>query len=271
MPKSQNLRDKHELYEASVQSPEADIHFFDRVYREWNGTLPRNLREDFCGTASVCAAWVRRRRDNLAVGIDLHLPTLEHGRLRHIAPLGVHAKRVTLVEADVRAVREPKVDLAAGLNFSYMALKTRDHLRDYFHAVRDSLAPRGLFVLDIFGGWNAQALHVEKRRKSGFTYVWHQASFDPITHDTRFHIHFRFPDGSEMTRAFTYDWRLWTIPEVCELLQEAGFAETRVYWEGTDHKTGSGNGIFRRTRKTESCPGWIAYIVAGLAPARPSA
>jgi SAM-dependent methyltransferase len=261
-------REKHELYEASVQSPEADIQFFDRAYRQWNGSLPRVLREDFCGTAAVCAAWVRRRPENLAVGIDLHLPTLEHGRMRHIEPLGPRASRVTLVEADVRAVREPKVDLAVALNFSYMALKTRDSLRDYFHAVRDSLAPGGVFVLDIFGGWEAQALKVEKRRVAGFTYVWEQASFDPISHDSRFYIHFRFPDETEMKRAFTYDWRLWTIPEVRELLQEAGFAESRVYWEGTDHRTRNGNGIFRRTTRVDSCPGWIAYVAAGLAPAR---
>lgn len=263
-------RNKHELYEASVQSPEADIVFFDRIYKEWNGRLPQRLREDFCGTAAVCAAWVERRRDNRAVGVDLHRPTLDHGRNQHLAPLGPKADRVSLIEADVRAVRAPKVDVAVALNFSYMVFKQRDDLRDYFRAVKASLAPGGVYILDIFGGWDGQALKVEKRRKSGFTYVWQQAKFDPITHDTLFHIHFRFPDGSEMKRAFTYDWRLWSIPEVREVLAEAGFGETRVYWEGTDRKTRGGNGVFRRAERTESCPGWIAYIAAGapVGPAR---
>jgi hypothetical protein len=29
--------------------------------------------------------------------------------------------------------------------------------------------------------------------------------------------------------AFTYHWKLWTIPEVLEMLQEAGFAEVHVW------------------------------------------
>ncbi len=32
-----------------------------------------------------------------------------------------------------------------------------------------------------------------------------------------------------MKHAFTYHWKLWTIPEVLEMLQEAGFAEVHVW------------------------------------------
>ena len=32
-----------------------------------------------------------------------------------------------------------------------------------------------------------------------------------------------------MKHAFTYYWKLWTIPEVLEMLQEAGFAEVHVW------------------------------------------
>ena len=38
----------------------------------------------------------------------------------------------------------------------------------------------------------------------GFKYVWEQKRFDPITHDCEFFIHFRFPDGSALERAFHY-------------------------------------------------------------------
>ena len=34
-----------------------------------------------------------------------------------------------------------------------------------------------------------------------------------------------------MDNAFTYEWRLWAIPEVLEMLKEAGYAKSRVYWE----------------------------------------
>lgn len=263
MPRSSPGRDRHALYEASVQCPEADVAFFDRIYREWNGTLPRILREDFCGTAAIAAAWVRKRPANEAIGVDLDGPTLAWGQRVHIEPLGEAARRLRIHQADVRAVKRPLADVTAALNFSYMVFHERATLREYFAKSRAALAPRGILMLDIFGGWEAQSLTTETRRKSGFTYVWQQARFDPISGLTRFHIHFRFRDGSEMKRAFTYDWRLWTIPEVRELLAEAGFKKTVVYWEGTDRKTRRGNGIFRRTSRVQSCPGWVAYVVAG--------
>jgi len=46
------------------------------------------------------------------------------------------------------------------------------------------------------------------------------------------------------------------------MLREAGFASSTIYWEGTNHKSGEGNGIFRPSTRGEACAGWIAYIVA---------
>jgi SAM-dependent methyltransferase len=255
-------RDRHHLYELSVQCPPADAQFFDRIYHAHAGRLPLSLREDFCGTAALAAEWVRRRDGATALGVDLHHPTLEWGKRRNLAPLGEKASRVRLIEADVRSVTRPQVDLLVALNFSYFVFHTRRELLEYFRVARKSVKKDGLFVCDIFGGWESQALVTETRRKPGFTYVWQQASFDPITHRTRFYIHFRFREGGEMKRAFTYDWRLWTVPEVREILHEAGFGSVEVYWEGTDRKTRKGNGVFRRTERTEACPGWIAYLVA---------
>ncbi len=253
----------HELYENSVQCPEADVQAIDRFYREVNGRHPRVMKEDFCGTAAICAEWVRRRRSNFAVGVDLDRSTLEWGRTRHIEPLGPDANRVRLILNDVRHVRSPRVDVVAALNFSYSAFKTREELRGYFRAARRSLTHDGILVLDIFGGSDAQSLETEEKPKRNYTYIWDQVRFDPVTHETLFHIHFRFRNGTMRRRAFTYDWRLWTIPEVREILAEAGFKWSRVYWEGTDRSTGEGNGVFRRVERAETTPGWIAYITAG--------
>ena len=76
------------------------------------------------------------------------------------------------------------------------------------------------------------------------------------------HIHFEFPDKSRLEKAFSYDWRLWTLPEIRELLSEAGFADITVYWEGTDEESNEGNGIFEPTESGDADPGWICYIVA---------
>ena len=77
----------------------------------------------------------------------------------------------------------------------------------------------------------------------------------------QFCIHFRFKDGSALSRAFQYDWRLWTLPEIRELLIEAGFERADVYWEGTDKETGEGTDVYRRREHAESDPAWIAYVV----------
>jgi hypothetical protein len=75
-------------------------------------------------------------------------------------------------------------------------------------------------------------------------------------------IHYRFPDGSRIDDAFTYRWRLWTLPELRELLSEAGFRDVTVYWEGTDEEKNEGNGVYEPAEVGEADPGWVCYIVA---------
>ena len=59
---------------------------------------------------------------------------------------------------------------------------------------------------------------------------------------------------------FTYDWRLWTIPELRDIMTEVGFNKVIVYWEGTNRR-GGGDGIFSPVEKGEACLSWIAYVV----------
>jgi hypothetical protein len=76
------------------------------------------------------------------------------------------------------------------------------------------------------------------------------------------HIHFEFPDGSRMAKAFSYHWRLWTLPELREILLEAGFRKADVYWEGTDEETGEGNGEYQPCEIGDADAGWVCYVVA---------
>ncbi len=46
--------------------------------------------------------------------------------------------------------------------------------------------------------------------------------------ETLCHIDFKFEDGSVQKRAFSYDWRLWILPEIREVLAEAGFRRSTV-------------------------------------------
>ena len=144
--------------------------------------------------------------------------------------------RVRLVESDVLTVETPKVDVLTAFNFSYFIFNTRDALREYFQKAREALADDGVLFLDMFGGPEAQEETKEKtkHKKHGFSYIWHQETFHPVTHFIRCHIHFKFKDGSKMKKAFTYEWRLWTAPEILEVLTEAGFTNPKIYWEGSD-------------------------------------
>jgi len=255
--------DRHRLYEESVQSPEEHIRWFDEFFTERHGRPARTMKEDFCGTALLSAEWVRTRPDNVAIGVDLDHDTLEWAKENNLAPLTDEERsRVTLLEKDVLDITEPKVDLVAALNFSYFGFKTRDALRGYFEKVLESLQPDGMLVCDIFGGWESQMEDADRTRYKGYTYVWEQKRFDPVTNETEFRIHFKFHGGGGIKDAFVYDWRLWSVPEVCELLEEAGFGHIDIYWEQTDDETGEGNGEYVKVKTAESQPGWIAFIVA---------
>ena len=254
--------DKHLLYQESVQAPADDAQFFARYYKKYTSQPLRIFREDFCGTAILSCEFVRRHRKNLAIGVDLDGATLEWAREHNVNQLSPSEQaRVTLIQANVLAVQEPKAELIAGLNFSYSVFKTREYLGRYVKNAFQSLAPGGLFVLDAWGGGQAQFLMKEKKRQKGFTYVWDQADFDPVTNEILCKIHFEFKDGTRMKNAFTYDWRLWTLPEMRELMDEAGFADIHVLWEGTDSETGDGNGIFKRVERGGDEEAWIAYVI----------
>ncbi len=254
--------DPRELYELAVQGTESDCAFVDRVYSQLRGRKPHSLREDFCASAQMVRDWTKWRKANTAIGVDIDHSIVKHAHdlldkvphpLRH---------RARVIRGDVRKVRTEPSDLLLALNFSYFVFKTRTALRDYFAHARTNIKRDGLIVIDAYGGSSSWEEGEEERNLDGFVYVWDQSKVNPITHEVRNHIHFRFPDGSEIRRAFTYDWRLWTLPELTELLVEAGFVRPVVYWEGTERKTGEGNGVFKPTKAGEACEGWIVYIVA---------
>jgi len=253
--------DKHELYQTSVNGPEHDVAFLERVYKNKNGELPRVIREDFCGTALLCAAWAKKRPQNRAIGVDLHEPTLEWGREHNVTPLGARAKNVKLVSANVLDVTRPKVDVLLAMNFSYFIFKQRQQMLAYFRTAKRSLKSSGVLILDLLGGPEAQSIELQHRKYPGFKYVWRQSVFEPVSHDITYHIDFEFKDGSRMKSAFTYEWRLWTIPELRDLLADAGFSSSDVYWENTDSDTGEGNGVYRLVKRAPADHGWVAHIV----------
>jgi cyclopropane fatty-acyl-phospholipid synthase-like methyltransferase len=265
-PSLADQADRHRLYELSVQCSEAEIDFIDDTFKKLRKRRATRLREDFCGTANVCCEWVRRRKRNYAIGVDLDAEVLQWGRTHQLAELKpAERKRVSLREENVLSVKTEPVDIISAMNFSYWLFKERKQLKRYFKRVHEQLADDGVFFMDAYGGYDSYKEIEEEREiedgEESFTYVWEQEKYDPITGNLICHIHFDFEDGSRLKRAFTYDWRLWSLPEVRELLEEVGFGKITFYWQGFD-KDGEADGIFVPVTEGEADAGWICYISA---------
>jgi hypothetical protein len=167
--------DKHKLYQAAVQSPEADVEFFGKVFKDIRGRTAKSMREDFCGTAFLSCAWADSKKTRTAIGIDLDQPTLDWGRAHNLAKLPEASQsRVSMVQGNVLDGLGAPTDFTCALNFCYGVFKTRDELR--------------------------------------------------------------------------------------ELLLEAGFSGTKVYWERTD-ADGDGTGEYVPTEEEENQDSWLVYIV----------
>lgn len=258
------LADRHRLYEESVQYAESEIEFVDDTFKMLRGHRAHLLREDFCGTANVCCEWVRQRKGNQAIGVDIDHEVLEWGRQHQLSKLRkTQQARVSLIEQDVLAVETEAPQIISAMNFSYWLFKSRSDLKRYFSRVREALAEDGVFFLDAYGGYDSfREIEEEREINDGeFTYIWEQERYDPVSGGLICHIHFAFPDGSRLDRAFSYDWRLWTLPEIRDLLEETGFSKVTIFWQGWD-EDGEPDGNFVPSTTGEADAGWICYISA---------
>jgi SAM-dependent methyltransferase len=269
------LPDRHALYEVAVQGVDWDLDFIERVWRRRNpGREPRAFREDFCSTAALATAWALRGPRRRAWGVDLDAEPLAWARRHRLPHARGAARRVTLVRGDVRRVRLPRVDAACALNFSWWVFHERAELLRYLRAARAGLRPGGVLVLNLFGGGDAEQALTERTRKRAanapdgtmlpaFTYVWEHTAVNATDRRLVAHIHFELRDGRRMRRAFTYDWRMYTIPELRDALAEAGFASFEVWSEGWDPRSRRGNGTLYRRTRIDNEDTWVAYAVAG--------
>jgi hypothetical protein len=262
-------KDKYALYEESVQTPPEHAVMFRTIYADTrNGKderTPKVLREDFCGTFQIACEWVRLDSKHSSIGIDLDQEPLQYGRKHHLSKLKPNEKiRVKLLNQNVMKVTRPKADIIAACNFSFYIFKERKTLIDYFKSVYKSLNDGGVFILEMAGGpgmiekLKEQKTYNEKRTGK-FTYIWDQKFYNPITHEAKYSIHFKFPNGKIMKDAFTYDWRIWTLAEVREAMSEAGFTESHIYWEKI--RKGKDTGEYVKAMQGGNFYSWIAYAV----------
>lgn len=239
-----------------------------RAYRHYNKTDAMLLREDFAGGCAVASAWVMMDPEHQAMAVENHGPTTRWAQRTAEKELGQQAQDLHIVQADVLDVDGPKVDITCALNFSTFIYHDRASLKRYFQSTRRGLMRGGLLVVDAYGGPGAMRAGTQPRQvpadgddSPGFTYHWEQRSFDPISHRTECRIHFSLPDGRYLESAFVYKWRLWTLPELIELMLESGFKKAEAWCDRLDPETGSSDGRYRPLRKMPARDDWVAYIV----------
>lgn len=262
MNKEIKVEDKYRYYETSVQNPSGELETLNKIYKKIVGRKPKTLREDFCGTGWLACEWVKQGSDYVAYGFDLDPEPVEYGKKHHLAKLKPdQQQRVHYRLENVLKGMKEKVDLTVAFNFSYYIFKQREELVNYFKAVRKTLSKDGLFMMDLFGGPESIQLVIEETEHDDFSYFWDCQKFNPITNECLFAIHFK-PNGKKMYRdVFTYDWRMWGLPELRDILKDAGFSKTFAFWEGDDGE-GGGNGEFYQTELAEQCEAWVTYIAA---------
>jgi hypothetical protein len=258
-----SLDEKYKLYESAVQCFESDIDFLKENYKKIYNRDARTLREDFGGTAALACNWVKEGPEYFSWGIDIDPEPMKYGLENHYSKLTKTEKeRMQYVEGDVLGSYEFKADIIVAFNFSYFIFKKRKQLLEYFTKVREGLNENGAFFIDLFGGTEARAELVEETEHDDFTYFWDCEKYNPITDECQYYIHFKtHKDGKKHENVFSYDWRMWGIAELREIMEDAGFSKTIAFWEGEDGD-GGGDGVFYETNKAENCESWVTYICA---------
>jgi hypothetical protein len=255
--------DRHWYYEASVQNPPGEVEFLNEKYTELRGKKAYLLREDFCGTAAISCHWAAQSKEHFAWGIDLDPDPVDYGKKHHYSKIPVDAqKRMKYMLENVLDAKTPQVDIIFAFNFSYFIFKQRKTLLEYFKQVHADLKEGGVFFIDIFGGPDSQTVMTDVIEHDHWKYYWDCLEFDPINNDCKFAIHFKREGEKKRKNVFVYEWRMWGMRELRDLLEEAGFAKTVAYWEGDDEEDEGGNGEFYQTEHEENCDAWVTYIAA---------
>lgn len=129
-------------------------------------------------------------------------------------------------------------------NFSIGYIKERSALVAYLKQCHRRLSGGmggfgcGVFVCDLYGGASAYKLGGLERRhpsrgREVVRYSWQHETADQVSGMVTNSISFRVEiDGEvvqELPRAFVYQWRLWSLAELCEAMREAGFLGVEIY------------------------------------------
>lgn len=303
-----HIPSKFSLYQQSVQSPKGDISYLQKFFLTYvGGRAPLHLQEDFCGTALLSTEWLRSDSRRTSVGIDLDVEALDWCMENNVNKIGtdlssrislyhgnvLHPNEAKLVKFNVQNIMHnvtleekgneyesvansealPPRDIVCAFNYSCCCLHSRHELISYFKNALQTLSRKGgIFVMDLYGGTSSECELRMQRRFPNFTYTWEQTGFDIVQRKTRISLHFtlRKQQKKKLRHAFSYSWRLWSLPEIKDCLEEAGFRSIH-FWirqmpDSENIKSMEGFGVARDIKYEEVTSfqqqdSWNAYIV----------
>ncbi|CAH1452437.1 unnamed protein product [Lactuca virosa] len=273
-----SLPSKFSLYQQSVQSPKGDISYLQKFFLTYvGGRAPLHLQEDFCGTALLSTEWLRSDSRRTAVGLDLDVEALDWCMENNVNKVGADlSSRIVLFHGNVLQPQEALLVKSSFQNTMNNVTLEDDENGIESVANSEKLPPRdivcGIFVMDLYGGTSSECELRMQRKFPNFTYTWEQAGFDIIQRKTRISLHFTLQkhQKKKLRHAFSYSWRLWSLPEIKDCMEEAGFRSIH-FWirqmpdsENIKSIEGFGGGKdvkYEEVTNFQQKDSWNAYIV----------
>lgn len=283
------------LYRHCVQNPPATLAMLDAITRGNGAPPPHTLHEDFAGSAAIAHAWsaasahTRSTNPRRALAIDLDPVALACAPSpKRRARISTNSSAVRAVVADLRDLPRhattPKADVIYAGNFGVCELHHRDELLAYLRGVRARLARKGSYICDLYTGPGAlrtsatavlhPALPSDELARTPHVipaharvrYTWRQRDVDLLTGIVTTSIDFALlgPRGKvllDLPDAFAYHWRLWSIPELRDAFQEAGFACTELYDTTPDAMDHLGEAYAAARESVRTRTSAVVYVV----------
>jgi SAM-dependent methyltransferase len=212
---------KFELYQNTVQNAKKETEFFKKVYRTAFNKVPLRFREDFCMTGLLACEWTNSNVMNEAVGIDFDQEALDYGVANNITN-----DRVRLVNQNVLEPYDPtcKFDIICSLNYSHFLLTKRKELLKYFTNVRQNIN-KGILVLDLYGGSHIYSDHVYTTIEN---YEFRGKAINSLSNLSECSLNYKVKKN-KFKPLFNYLFRVYSIIELKECLEEAGFESFKLY------------------------------------------
>lgn len=259
------------LYEHCVQNIPMTLRMVEAMHAAGARSTARTLHEDFSGSAAFAHAWCSSGPKRSALAIDMdpeaHADGKAHARL----------KRLTADLARLpRTIPSPsKADVVYAGNFATCELHAREALVAYLSRARQRLTPGGVFVCDLYAGpgaWrtgDTRVVHPPLPELPTYrvAYTWRQREADLVNGLVSNAIDFEIVNARgvavhELVNAFTYHWRLWSIPELRDAMAQAGFGEVDVYPDSPEAVDADGVAYLNPMDFLETKSSTVVYVCA---------